>query len=126
MKTIKSILTTTLALIALSSAAFALPPGKGGPAIPAMKKGDFDALKAGDKIALVCKVSDSVTIIDIKDEKAALELCEEGRMVHCPVCKKEYKTTWVNPTGKGTGPQTKVVIVNDKGEPCMFYAKISG
>jgi hypothetical protein len=125
MKNLKSILTTTLALIALSSVAFALPAWKGGPPEPAMKKGDFDALKPGDKIALVCKVSDSVTIIDVKDEKAALELCKEGRMVHCPVCKKEYKTTWVNPTGKGVGPQTKVVIVNDKGEPCMFYAKIS-
>jgi hypothetical protein len=125
MKTLKSVLTVTAALIAFSSAAFALPPGKGGPASPAMKKGDFDTLKSGDKVALVCKVSDSVTIIDVKDEKAALELCKEGAMVHCPTCKKEYKTTWVNPTGKGAGPQTKVVIVNDKGEPCMFYAKIA-
>lgn len=126
MKTLKSLLTTTATLIALSSAAFALPAWKGGPPEPAMKKSDFDGLKAGDKIALVCKVSDSVTVIDIKDEKAALELCQEGRMVHCPVCKKEYRTTWVNPTGKGPGPQTQVVIVNEKGEPCMFYARIVG
>lgn len=125
MKTIKSILTTTVALIALSSAAFALPPGKGGPASPAMNKGDFDGLKAGDKVALVCKASDSVTIIDIKDQKTAMELCKEGQMVHCPMCKKEYKTTLVNPTGKGAGPKTKVVIVNEKGEPCMFFAKVS-
>jgi len=126
MNTIKSILTTTVALITLSSLAFALPEWKGGPPNPAMKKKHFESLKPGDRIALVCKVSDSVTVIDIKDEKAALELCKEGRMVHCPVCKKDYKTTWVNPTGKGPGPQTKVVIVNDKGEPCMFYARIAG
>jgi len=125
MKTIKSILTTTVALIALSSAAFALPAWKGGPATPAMNKGDFDGLKAGDKVALVCKVSDSVTIIDIKDQKTAQELCKEGQMVECPMCKKQYKTTFVNPTGKGAGPQTKVVIVNEKGEPCMFFAKVS-
>jgi cytochrome c-type biogenesis protein CcmH/NrfF len=124
MKTLKTLLTTTLAIVALSSAAFALPAWKGGPATPAMKKGDFDNLKAGDKIALVCKTSDSIVVIDIKDQKEAQELCKEGRMIHCPTCKKEYKTTFANPTGKGAGPQTKVVIVNEKGEPCMFFAKL--
>lgn len=124
MKALKTLLTTTLALVVLSSAAFALPAWKGGPATPAMNKGDFDNLKAGDKVALVCKTSDSIVVIDIKDQKEAQELCSEGRMIHCPTCKKEYKTTFVNPTGKGPGPQTKVVIVNDKGEPCMFFAKL--
>jgi len=124
MKTIKSIITAAVALIALSSAAFALPAWKGGPATPAMTTGDFETLKAGDKIALVCKASDSITVIDIKDQKEALELCKAGKMVHCPLCKKDYKVTLVNPTGKGAGPQSKVVVVNEKGEPCMFFAKL--
>ena len=63
MKTLKTLLTTTLALVALSSAAFALPAWKGGPATPAMNKGDFDGLKAGDKVALVCKASDSIALV---------------------------------------------------------------
>ena len=124
MKTLKSIIATSLALIALSSAAFALPAWKGGPATSAMTKDDFETLKAGDKIVLVCKASDSVTVIDIKDQKTALELCAAGKMIHCPVCKKDYKVTLVNPTGKGAASGTKVVVVNEKGEPCMFFAKL--
>jgi nitrite reductase/ring-hydroxylating ferredoxin subunit len=125
MKTIKLLLTTTFAVIVLSSAAFALPAWKGGPADPAMTKGDFETLKTGDKIVLVCKASDSITVIDIKDKKMALALCKEGRMVHCPLCKKDYKLIWGNPTGKAGGPETKVTMVNEKGEPCMFFAKVS-
>jgi len=121
----KTLLTTALALVALSSAAFALPAWKGGPATPAMEKGDFENLKAGDKVALVCKASDSIVVINIKDQKEAKELCTEGRMIHCPTCKKEYKTTFANPSGKGGGPQTKVVVVDENGKPCMFFAKLS-
>jgi len=124
MKSFKSLITATVALLALSTAAFALPAWKGGPASPSMTKGDFQTLKAGDKIALVCKVSNSVTVIDIKDQKMALELCTAGKMVHCPLCKKDYKITLGNPNGKGVGPQSKVVVVNEKGEPCMFFAKL--
>lgn len=126
MKTLKTLLTTTLAIAALSSAAFALPPGKGGLAHPSLKKdADFEALKAGDKVALVCKTSDSVTIIEIKDQKQALEMCKDGTMVHCPDCKKEYKVTRGNPTGKGAPDRREVVVVNEDGEPCMFFAKLS-
>lgn len=124
MKTIKSIVTITIAIAAFSSVALALPPWKEGRPSPAMTKGDFETLKAGDKIALVCKASDTVTIIDIKDKAAAMQLCKEGRMVACPECKKEYKTTILNPTGKGPGPQTQVAMVNEKGKPCMFFAKV--
>jgi hypothetical protein len=123
MKTLKSILTVTAALFALSSAAFALPAWKGGPATPAMTKGDFGTLKSGDKIALVCKASNSVMVIDIKDQKQAMELCKSGKMLHCPLCKMDYKVT-LSPNGKGAGNQTAVVAVNEKGEPCMFFAKL--
>jgi hypothetical protein len=62
--------------------------------------------------------------IDIRDAKQAMALCKEGRMVYCPVCKKKYKVTWT-PPGKSGGPLTqKLAIVNEKGEPCMFLAKL--
>lgn len=125
MKTLKSTLTVTVAVLALSSAAFALPPWKGGSATPAMTKGDFETLKSGDQIALVCKASNSVTVIDIKDQQEALELCKTGKMLHCPLCKMDYKVTLGSPNGKGLGNQTTVVAVNEKGEPCMFFAKLS-
>lgn len=124
MNTSKSILAVTVAVLTLSSAAFALPAWKGGPSEPAMTKGDFGTLKPGDKVALVCKASNSVTVINIKDQKQAMELCTAGKMLHCPLCKKDYKVTLSPTGGKGAANQTTVVAVNEKGEPCMFFAKL--
>jgi hypothetical protein len=91
MKTLRSLITACIAIFALSSVAFALPPGKTGAQLPTLTK----------------------------------KLCKEGRMVYCPVCKKKYKVTWT-PPGKSGGPLTeKLTIVNEKGEPCMFFAKLS-
>jgi hypothetical protein len=90
-----------------------------------MTKGDFETLKTGDKVALVCKASNSVTVIDIKNQKQALKLCKTGQMLHCPLCKNSYKVTLGNAIGKGAGPQTTVVAVNEHGEPCMFFAKLT-
>lgn len=123
MKTLKSILTTTAALIALSSAAFALPPGKGGPELTT--KAQFNELKAGDKLILVCKMDDSRKEITIKDANAAAKLCEQDTKVHCGTCKKDYKVTWTNPSGKTGGPDTMMAIVDENGKPCMVYIKAS-
>ena len=120
MKTIKSILTTTTALIALSSAAFALPPGKGGPEITT--KAHFAELKAGDKVILVCKMDDFRKEITIKDTKAAMALCEQDTKAHCDTCKKDYKVTWTSPK---SGPTTTMTIVDEHGKPCMVYVKES-
>jgi hypothetical protein len=125
MKTIRSLITACIAIFALSSVAFALPPGKTGAQLPTLtKKSQFEELKGGDKVALVCKMCDTVKVIDIRDAKQAMALCKEGRMVYCPVCKKKYKVTWTAPSKSG-GPLTKLTIVNEKGEPCMFFAKLS-
>ncbi len=121
MKTLKSILTTTFAALALTSAAFALPPGKAGTDLTT--KTQFEELKAGDKVTLTCKMCDSHTVIDIKDAKAAAKLCEEGNKVHCPSCKKDFKVTWTNPSGKTGGPATTMTIVDENGKPCMVYSK---
>jgi hypothetical protein len=126
MKTLRLLITAFSAIFALSSVAFALPPGKDGSPVPILaKKSQFESLKTGDKVALVCKASDTVMVIDIKDSKQAMALCKEGRMIHCPDCKKKYKVTWT-PPGKSGGPlTTKLVIVNEKGQPCMFFVKLS-
>ena len=126
MKTLRSIIIACVAIFALSLVAFALPSGKTGAQLPTLtKKSQFEELKGGDKLALICKMCDTVKVIDIKDAKQAMALCKEGRMVYCPVCKKKYKVTWTAPSKSG-GPLTnKLIIVNEKGEPCMFYAKLS-
>jgi hypothetical protein len=124
MKTFRILITAFIAALALSSACHALPPGKDGPLLPVLnKKSQFEALKSGEKLVLVCKASDTVMVIDIKDSKQAMALCKEGRMLHCPDCKKRYKITWIGP-GKSGGQQMKLVIVNEKGQPCMFFAKL--
>jgi hypothetical protein len=123
MKTLKSLITTCVAIFALSSVAFALPPGKTGSRLPTLKKkSQFEELKVGDKVMLVCKMCDTVRVFNIKDPKEAMALCKEGRMIYCPVCKKNYKVTWT-PPGKSGGPLVK--IVDEKGKPCMFFAKLS-
>jgi len=121
MMTIKSLLTATFAVLALSSAAFALPPGKGGSELTT--KEHFAEMKAGDKVMLTCKMCDTHTVIDIKDSKSAMELCKEGHAVNCATCKKEYKVSWGNPAGKTGAPSTTMTIVDENGKPCMVYTK---
>ena len=125
MKRITSLITACIAIFAMSSVAFALPPGKTGAQLPTLtKKSQFEELKGGDKVVLVCKMCDTVNVFDIKDKKHAMALCKEGRMIHCEVCKKKYKVTWTGPRKSG-GPTRKLTIVDEKGKPCMFLAKLS-
>jgi hypothetical protein len=88
------------------------------------KKAQVEKLDAGSQLVLVCKDSDTVTLINIKDKKQAIQMCTEGTMIECRDCRKKYKVTWTNPTGKGPGPRHTMQIVNAKGEPCMFLARI--
>ena len=88
------------------------------------KKSQFEELKGGDKVVLVCKMCDTVNVFDIKDKKHAMALCKEGRMIHCQVCKKKYKVTWTPRQIRRTD-RYKLTIVDEKGKPCMFLAKLS-
>lgn len=123
MKTLKSLLAATAAVLAFSSAAFAMPPGKGGPELTT--KAQFADLKAGDKLTLVCKMHGPQKEITIKDPKMAMGLCKENTKVHCDTCKKDYKMAWTNPSGKSGGPTTTMTIVDENGKPCMVYTKAS-
>lgn len=78
----------------------------------------------GAQLVLVCKDSNTVTLIDIKDKKQAIDLCIQGKMITCHDCHKKYKVIWTHPPGKSQGPNTTMEIVNSKGEPCMFLARI--
>lgn len=49
----------------------------------------------------------------------------QGIEVHCGSCKKDYKVTWTNPSGKTGGPDTTMAIVDENGKPCMVYIKAS-
>lgn len=93
MNPIKTLFTVSLVMAVMAASAFALPPGKGGVQNALTNQADFKALKPGEQLVLVCKTSDSIQIIDVKDEKHALQLCKDGEMVHCPKCKKEYKVS---------------------------------
>jgi hypothetical protein len=73
---------------------------------------------------LVCKVCDTVTVIDVTSKEEAMKLCTEGEMVECGSCDKKFKVVAHGPRGKG-GQHTETRIVNDKGEECMFVTKLS-
>ena len=123
---IRNSLTLTASLCALFiSSALALPPWKGGPALEIIQnKSDVEKLGPKSQLALVCKSSNTVTVIDIKDEKQAKKLCAEGAMIECKDCKKHYKVVWKNAPGKTGSPELKMDIVNANGESCMFLARL--
>jgi hypothetical protein len=124
MKTIKNLFVAGTLLAIFSSSAMALPAWKAGAPFHALTtKADFESLEPGSQLVLVCKTSDTVTLIDIKNRKQAMALCTEGRMIHCSACKKKYRVVWSNPAHRGT-PHKVMRIVNEKGEPCMFIARI--
>ena len=124
MKNLKSLTLTAFLCAIFVSTALALPPWKGGPMDIIQKKSDVEKLGPESQLVLVCKSSNTITIIDIKDEKQARKMCAEGSMIECKDCKKHYKVVWKNPTWKTGGPELKMDIVNAQGESCMFLARL--
>jgi len=124
-KTMKKMNLLLAGLVLAGSTAMAQPWGKSGvPMERIHKKSQIEQIGKGAQLVLVCKGSDTVTLIDIKDKKEAMELCADGRMIHCRDCRKKFHVVWRNPIGKGPGPRSTMEIVNAKGEPCMFLARI--
>lgn len=125
MKTIKRLLLSSAALAIFTTPVHALPFWKNGQTLEGIqKKSDLEQIEARSRLVLVCKASNSVTIIPVKDASHAIKLCAQGQMIECKDCKKHFKITWKNPTGKSGGPDSKMEIVNSKGEACMFLAKL--
>ncbi|OHE83709.1 MAG: hypothetical protein A3G75_01185 [Verrucomicrobia bacterium RIFCSPLOWO2_12_FULL_64_8] len=84
---------------------------------------DFAGLNAGDKIALVCKQCETVSVQTVASKGEAIEFCKEGAEIICPSCHKTFKVVRHGPPGKG-GTHVETRIVNDKGEVCMFVVKL--
>lgn len=84
----------------------------------------FKELKTGDKIAYVCNQCKTVSEVTVENPEKAMELCKEGAKVLCPSCKMETKV--VMKRQRNDPPtRTEVTYVNEKGEECMFIARVS-
>lgn len=110
-------------LFATAATAFAAPPAR-RTALPLRSAAALSEVKPGDKLALVCKTCDTVTVFDVTSTEEAMKLCTEGESVACGSCDKTFKVVAHGPRGKG-GKHTETRIVNDKGEECMFVTKLS-
>lgn len=83
----------------------------------------FNALKAGEKVAFVCNVCKTVSEIPIASHEHAMDLCKVGATVTCPSCKKVFRVVRKE---KRNDPSTytEVIYVNEKNEECAFIAKV--
>lgn len=112
-------------LLASTIAFSGVPPTKQPhPATTLRTAEEFAQLKPGDKVAYICKQCDSVHVQTVETREQAMALCKEGETVSCPSCQKKYKTTLRGPRSKA-GSLPMVTYVNDKGEECMFVARLS-
>lgn len=84
----------------------------------------FKQLKSGDKIAYVCNQCQTVSEVAVDSPMHAMEHCKEGAMVTCPACKKKVKVVTKGPP-KNPSIERQVAYVNEKGEECMFVAKVA-
>ena len=84
----------------------------------------FKALKPGDKVVYVCNQCQTVSEVTIDSPKQAMEHCAEGGSVSCPMCKKKVKIVTKGPP-KNQSVERQVTYVNEKGEECMFVAKVA-
>lgn len=83
---------------------------------------DFQSLKAGDTVAQVCTMCDTVSTIQIKSKEQAMELCKEGAMINCPSCDSKAKVTRGGP--RPESDRGAVRFVNEHGKECMFMSKV--
>lgn len=119
-KSIRSLLATA-ALGVIASFAYA---GPGPQYWQTLRKPDeFKQLKAGDKIAYVCNQCKTVSEVTVDSPAQAMEHCKEGAEVTCPMCKKKVKVVTKGPP-KNPSIERQVTYVNEKGEECMFVAKV--
>lgn len=124
--TLRNLIAAVL-VVGIASSVSAAPPGKGPFSTKTYKEaatqGEIESLKPGDRYALVCMECKSITVKEVTDEKEAKALCHEGGSLHCDSCKMKMTIKHVGPPGKGTAT-SKVTIVNEKGEQCMFIVPI--
>jgi len=125
MKLIRTILLAGLVL-GTAAVTFAAPPSKRIYTSSALRTAEeFQKLKAGDTIAMVCKQCDSVTVQTLESTDEAMKLCKEGETVVCGSCTMTTKVVRHGPRSKA-GSHSEIRYENEKGEECMFVAKLEG
>lgn len=82
---------------------------------------EFKELKTGDKVAMVCNMCKSVSEVAIESDEQAAKMCKDGATVTCPSCKMTAKVTMKR---QRVDSPNQVTYVNEKGDDCMFIAKV--
>jgi len=120
MKTKSSLLLLASLLAGAASLAFADPQNWE----TLRKEAQFKQLKSGDKIVYVCNQCQTVTEKVIGSTTEAMDHCKEGATVVCPSCKTKVRVVMKGPP-KNPMPTREVIYTNDKGEECLFIAKVA-
>lgn len=124
--TLKNLMASVI-FAGIATSVSAAPPGKGPFGTKTYKQAatqeKIESLKPGERYALVCIDCKSITVKEIADEKEAKALCHDGGSIHCDSCKKKFTIKHMGPVSKGS-TTSKVTIVNDKGNECMFIVPI--
>jgi len=124
MNTPLRLLLVTVALCTFASLAYAGP----GPQHweNQRRAAEFRQLKPSDKLAYVCLQCKSVAEVPIVSKEHAMEMCKEGAMVTCPMCKMNAHVTTKMSAGMAPAADPEVMYVNDKGEETGFFVKANG
>lgn len=124
MKTLSRLLACAGLTLGAASLSFAGPGPQFWQQQTLRSQQQFKELKTGDKIAYVCNQCKTVSETTLASPDQAMELCKEGATVACPMCKKIVKV--VTKQSRNDPPtRTEVAYVNEKGEECMFIAKVA-
>jgi DNA-directed RNA polymerase subunit RPC12/RpoP len=84
----------------------------------------FKQLKTREPIVYVCNQCKTVSEVKIESQEHAMELCKEGTTIKCPSCKTKVRI--VRKTKRNDpATHTEVIYVNEKGEECGFFARIT-
>ncbi len=84
----------------------------------------FAQLKSGDKIAYACNECKTVTVVTVQSAGQAMEHCKEGATIVCPSCKTKVRVVLKGGGTKNPSVQREVIYTNQKGEECLFVAKV--
>lgn len=115
------LLLATAALGVLASLAYAGPGPQSWQTLHNAEQ--FKQLKPGDKIAYVCNQCKTVSEVTIESTDQAMDHCKEGATLTCPACKTKVKVT-SRGSPKNPSTQSETIYTNDKGEECLFVAKV--
>lgn len=84
----------------------------------------FKQLKTREPIVYVCNQCKTVSEVKIESQEHAMELCKGGTTIKCPSCKTKVRI--VRKTKRNDpATHTEVIYVNEKGEECGFFARIT-